>query len=400
MKVLLLTDMPPCTNYTAGIFLNHLVSMIPVEDIVCYSVLNPDLKPEILQEILNIPLKIVAKPRENWGSIRILGPLVSLVMETFTELINIPKISRDIADFARTHHVDAIWCTLEGQTMIRLARKVAELSGLPLYTHIWDTPGWWMRAWKVNSIIAKGVINEYERAIQQSKKCAVASWAMKQEYEKFFGVECVPLVGSLEKNMALPPASKLNLADGFIQIGIAGQIYARDTWDALMYALDSVNWLIRGFPVKIKVLGLWLDPALQRPQIEFLGWHSQKETIEILSQLDILYVPYWFDPVFEQEARFSFPSKVTTYLASGRPVFFHGPEYSSPGRFLEKNNVGLCCHSQDPLEIIEQLARLIDDQVYYQKITANGHTLLLEELTFDALKKSLYTFLPLEDKHE
>jgi len=400
MKVLLLTDMPPCTNYTAGIFLNHLVSMIPVEDIVCYSVLNPDLTPEIPQEILNIPLKIVAKPRENWGSVRILGPLVSLVMETFTELINIPKISRDIADFARIHHVEAIWCTLEGQTMIRLARKAAELSGLPLYTHIWDTPGWWMRAWKVNSIIAKGVINEYESAIQQSKKCGVASWAMKEEYEKTFGVECVPLVGSLEKNMALPPASKPNLADGSIQIGIAGQIYARDTWDALMDALDSVNWLIHGFPVKIKVLGLWLDPALQRPQIEFLGWHSQKETIEILSQLDILYVPYWFDPVFEQEARFSFPSKVTTYLASGRPVFFHGPEYSSPGRFLEKNNAGLCCNSLDPLEVTQQLERLIGDDVYYQKITANGHKLFLEMLTFDALKNGLYAFLPLENKDE
>jgi glycosyltransferase involved in cell wall biosynthesis len=396
MKVLLLTDMPPCTNYTAGIFLNHLVGMLPREDIVVYSVLNSELTPEIPREISGIPIKTINKPRESWGFVRMVGPLLSFVMETVITSVDIPRISADIAEFARAHQVDAIWCTLEGQTMIRLALKAAELTNLPLYTHIWDTPGWWMRAWKVNSITSRGIIQEYEKAIRLSAKCGVASWAMKAEYESSYGVECVPLVGSLEKELALPPAVRPHLEDGSIQIGIAGQIYALDTWEALIHALDSVNWTIHGLPVKIKVLGQWLNPMLKRAEIEFLGWHSQKETIEILSRFDILYAPYWFDPAFEQEARFSFPSKVTTYLAAGRPVFFHGPEYSSPGRFLDQNNAGLCCHSQNPLEIAQQLTRLISDEVYYQQVTANGHALFHEKLTLDALRESLYAFLPLE----
>ncbi len=399
MTILLLTDIPPCMNYTAGIFLNHLVNMIPENNIVCFTVLNPELKPEIPPRI-EFPIKTVDKPRENWGYISKIGPLVSFVMETLIETFSIPKISHEVAAFARAHNVDAIWCTLEGQSMIRLACQVARETNLPLYTQVWDTPGWWMRAWKVNPTSARRVIKDYEKVIQASACCGAASWAMAEEYQASFGIKCVPLVSCLEKGMALEPAREPKLTDGVLRIGLAGQIYARDTWDAFIAALDSVNWKICEYPVQIKVLGQWLDPALNRPEIEFLGWHSQQETIEILSQLDVLYCPYWFDKAFEQEARFSFPSKVTTYLAAGRPVFFHGPEYSSPGRFLKDGNAGVCCHSAAPSEIIQQLNDLIRDEKFYGAMAQNGHQLFLEKLSFEALRENLYRFLPLERQSE
>jgi glycosyltransferase involved in cell wall biosynthesis len=371
--------------------------MIPDGQVVCYSVLNPELKPEIPAETLRIPIKIVDKPKESWGFNPKFGLAISFVMETFTEVVYIPSLSRDIADFARIHHVDAIWCILEGQTMIRLARKVAKLAKLPLYTHIWDTPGWWMRGWKVNAITSRKVIAEYEKAISQSVACGVASWAMKEEYEKSFGVKCVPLVAGLEKSMAMSPSLKPNFKDGEVHIGLAGQIYARDTWDAFIAALDSINWLLNGRQVKVKVLGQWLDPILRRPSIDFLGWHSQEETVEILSQMDILYAPYWFDALFEQEARFSFPSKITTYLAAGRPVFFHGPEYSSPGKFLAKHHAGVCCYSRDEATIVEQFSKILSNEEQYQTITHSAHRAFMESLSFDVLKRNLYDFLPIHD---
>lgn len=397
MKVLLLTDMPPCINYTAGIFLDHLVHMLPAREVVCYAVLNPELEPEIPPATKMIPIKIVDKPKENFGFSK-LGPLFSLIMESFVETISIPRISRDIVEYVKEHQVDVLWCILEGQTMIRLARVVARLAHLPLYTHIWDTPSWWMRAWKVNAFTSKRVVEEYEKAVAESVKCGVASWAMKEEYEKAFGVECVPLVAGLKKEMALRPAQRPNFKNGEVQIGLAGQIYARDTWDALINALDSVNWAINDLPVRIKVLGQWLDPTLHRSSIEFLGWHSQKEAIDILSQMDLLYAPYWFDKTFEMEARYSFPSKITTYLASGRPVFFHGPKYSSPGQFLEKHNAGICCYSNNEADIVYQLKQVLNNNDLYRTITFNGYFAFIENLTFDALKDNLYKFLPIDKR--
>ena len=57
-----------------------------------------------------------------------------------------------------------------------------------------------------------------------------------------------------------------------------------------------------------------------------------------LRTADLLYCPYWFDPGFERPCRLSFPSKLSTYLKTGVPVLFHGPEYASPRIFLEQND--------------------------------------------------------------
>jgi hypothetical protein len=43
------------------------------------------------------------------------------------------------------------------------------------------------------------------------------------------------------------------------------------------------------------------------------------------------------------------------YLAAGRPIVFHGPERSTPTRFLERWPVGVPCHSLDPRAIGDAL---------------------------------------------
>jgi glycosyltransferase involved in cell wall biosynthesis len=128
-------------------------------------------------------------------------------------------------------------------------------------------------------------------------------------------------------------------------------------------------------------------------RIEFLGWHSQVETIELLSEADILYCPYWFDPVFVTEARLCFPSKLITYLAAGRPVLFHGPSYASPARFLKEHNAALFCHSLVPSEVAAALQLLVLDKDLYRQTADNGRKAFEEHLTLAAAKKSFFEFL-------
>jgi hypothetical protein len=127
--------------------------------------------------------------------------------------------------------------------------------------------------------------------------------------------------------------------------------------------------------------------------VEYLGWHSQEETIKLLSEVDVLYCPYWFDPAFYDESRLSFPSKLTTYLAAGRPVFFHGPEYASPAEFLKARNAAECCFSLDSAAIIASLTKLAVDETYYQQTAQNGHKAFMDCLTMPALKKNFLEFL-------
>ena len=122
--------------------------------------------------------------------------------------------------------------------------------------------------------------------------------------------------------------------------------------------------------------------------IEFLGWRSQEETLNIFANSDLLYCPYWFDPAYEVEARLSFPSKLTTYLASGRPVLFHGPAFASPALFLEQNKAAFFCYALDGKIIIEKLNEIITDGELYRLISRNGRLAFDRFLTTDCMRQA------------
>lgn len=394
MKVLLLTDVPPCTNFTAGIFLEQLLSFIPVENVACFSVINPAIDPIYPPSLVNMAFKKVSKPREDWGaSLAKLGSYRSLIMETMAGWCDIPRLVDAVDQFARNEKVDAVWCVLQGQTMIRLARPVARRLKLPLLTSIWDPPGWWMRANKVHPAISRQILSEFGSAIGGSVSTGTASWAMAKEYEEIYGAKATPFLPSLPPDLALSPAD-IPSSENHLTIGMAGQIYAQDEWNALIKALNQIDWKIDGRDVRIRLLGRWAGlGANSKMFVEFLGWHSQEETIQLLSEADVLYCPYWFDPLFQEESRLSFPSKLTTYLAAGRPVLFHGPEYASPAAFLAERNAGECCYSLDAEAIITSLTKLAQDHAYYRQTARNGSQAFMECLTTPVLRSNFMEFL-------
>jgi glycosyltransferase involved in cell wall biosynthesis len=163
-------------------------------------------------------------------------------------------------------------------------------------------------------------------------------------------------------------------------------LYSSEEWNCLMQALEGIGWMIDGRHVEVRALGrIFGINAHGERNIRFYGWRSQQETIEILSGCDVLYCPYWFSPKFEEESRLSFPSKLTSYLASGRPVLFHGPTYASPSRFLQEQQAALQCNSLNKKAIIESLQKLVRDSKLYERLTSNGnaafHAHLTEERT-------------------
>ncbi len=394
MKVLLLTDVPPCTNYTAGIFLEQMLSFLPVKDVACFAVINPSIDPIYPASLEKMVLQKANKPREDWGnSLGKFGNYRSFVMENIIKWRDIPSLVNSVANFAGSVKADMVWCVLQGQTMIRLARPVAKKLNLPLLTSIWDPPGWWMRANKVHPTIGQQVMAEFGEAIQASVSTGTASWAMAKEYEQRYSAKTTPFLPSLPLELALPPAAGPSSAKELI-IGMAGQLYAQNEWNALVQALMTVDSKIAGRQVRFRLLGRGFDlGANNKMFVEYLGWHSQAETIKLLSEADILYCPYWFDLVFREESRLSFPSKLTSYLATGRAVMFHGPEYASPGIFLKEWSAGECCYSLETDAIITSLTKLATDEAFYQETVQNGAKAFVECLTMPVLRKNFLEFL-------
>lgn len=395
-KLLLVTDIPPTPAYTAGIVLEQLCSFIPSSQLACFVVANPGLTDlKISDSLLDIPYRQAKKPREY--AVRIgpgkVGATTALVHERWTKATAIPPLVNQVAKFAREVEATCLWVVLQGQTMIRLARPLAEKTGLPLLTEVWDPPAWWLRDRGMEKYTTRQVLKEFERVLSMSKRCATASIPMAERYQRYFKVDSIPFLPSLDRSCVVPSVREKSRDEDFV-ISLSGQIYAQEEWNNLLGALNLAGWKIGDRNVRVRVYGRSFNLATNTPvHIEFCGWHSQADLISKLTESDVLYCPYWFSPLFEDESRLSFPSKLTSYLTTRRPVFFHGPEYAAPAQFLKYNRAGYVCDSLDPKKILQGLEKLAEDQKYASEVAENGVQAFYNHLTLDHLKVSFLKFI-------
>jgi glycosyltransferase involved in cell wall biosynthesis len=387
-RILLLSVVPPNTRYTGGLMLHSMCQSLKADNLSCFSVLNPRMKVEMHPELEGIPYKAVLRPREAQTRHlpRRLGSLECYFKETYTASVTVPQLAEQVRQFIKETKPELIFCTLEGQTMIRLADQIQKTVPLPMVTQVWDPPQWWMRSNSVDGWSVNGVLKTFSSVLKNSQAVAAASWSMAETYNREHGCKAIPVVPGLPQTWAKQPATRLNDSNKLV-IGFAGQMYSKDEWNALLETLDALDWKVEGRDVEIKMLGREFElEGFNKRNIQYLGWRDQLESIEILSQCDILYCPYFFDRQLESTARLSFPSKLTTYLASGRPVLLHGPEYSSPFKFLKEHDAGMLCHGLAKSAISNALSRLVRDTDRYAQVAQNGHKAFAQNLTDEHMR--------------
>lgn len=399
-KILLLSPVPPCSNYSGGLVLEHLAHFLPKGSLVCFAVMNKELHPSIPAELNWIPVQYYNKPNEGWPNFRWgIGPTISFLGETYIRTIVLKRIIRQIVAFAQKHKVNYLWSILDGQTTINLAVPVAKKLNVPLVTEIWDPPEWYLKVNNLDKISRAIVLKNFTSALRLSRKVGAASRKMAKKYADDYGVKAIPFLPSIEEHLTCQPAKSLHASKKLI-IAVAGQLYSKNEWNSLIEALHLANWQIANRQVKVRLLGNWIamDEVYKKVNIEYLGWCSQEETVKIMHDSDILYCPYMFDPEYKKVAQLSFPSKLATYLASGRPVFFHGPKYSSPGIFLKEYNAGMLCETLESKKILQMLTQLVKDQKLYASLCINGHQTFQQYLTRQVLRKNFAKFLDLEEE--
>ncbi len=402
MRILLLSVTAPNTRYTGALMLHSMFKAVPLRNLSCFAIKVPRISPAIGDEYKDVPYQVINKPPESQkrhlpGKF---GSLESFARERAIKEFTIPQITSKVLNFIDEQKPDLIWCTLEGQTMIRIASILQKRLTLPMVTQVWDPPEWWMHDNGVEKWTRSEVLKTFASVLKEADVVATASWSMAEQYTRQFGCRTVPVLPGLPGAWAHAPKNELNDAKT-LKIGFAGQMYSEKEWEHLQEALDAVDWTIEGRQVEIVMMGrLFHLSSFHKRNIRYLGWCNQQETLEILSKCDILYCPYWFDGDFESPARLSFPSKLSTYLAAGRPILFHGPEYSSPCKFLKENDAAMLCHGLSKSAILNGLNQLVYDKERYFELAKNGARTFREHLTDDRMTGQFLQALTLAQKEK
>lgn len=392
--ILLLSDIGPCSNYTGGVVLAQQCRLLPPGELVAFIVQNRWLKPEPYADLAHLPTATVRKPDElyeptQWKR----GPVAAKLTEYYRSTVVRDRLVAQAVAYGRKHRVRGVWAVLEGQTVVRMAARVAKRLKVPLYSQVWDPISWWLQAHYVDRWNSDRTEADFRHALQISRSTAAPSWAMAEHLRQTYGVQSLPLIASYDRSQAHPP-SLAPKNPGELVIAIVGQLYAADAWRQFLAMLRAAEWRVAGRNVRILYFGRTAPAGVPADRLKDAGWAGTGEIIQALArEADICYCPYPFTPDLEETARLSFPSKAVMYMAAGKPVFFHGPHYSSPAKYFAGNHAAAVCASMDPYVIHGMFRWLVNDTDEYAATAAKAHAAFLNDFTLDRLQAAFDEFL-------
>ena len=351
-------------------------------------------------EWLGIPVGYADHPREHgiqrFG--RTIAMASALPLHAYIRRILVPRLVEEAVRFGRAQQAELVWTLLDSPTLMAVAWRAARRLKLPLVVSVLDPPERWTSELRFAAITEKAMLAEFERSLRAACRVAVISEGMQTEYRRRFGLDSILLRHGIHPSLVQSPVCRPQPGRQLI-IGLAGSIYARDARTTLFRALESTGWNIAGRAVRLRILGNEFDVQVaSHADIEFLGWRSVPETIRLLSGCDLLYLPYWFDPKFRHSAQLCFPTKLTAYLAAGRPVLVHAPFDSAPAKFLDHFTVGEVCDSLEPNDLLAACTRLLNDEERYRSATAAAENAIREELGLHVFLRRLAELLGGDDE--
>lgn len=398
MKIMLFSDITPCKNYTAGIVLNILCDFLidSGHELCCFTVMDKQLDAKIPEDKLSkMQFENVDKPRENWGH-SILKGVASFVGNNFEADFRLPQIAKQASAFAKKHGTELIWSVVQGQTMIKLTEPVANNAGLPYVIQVWDPPEWWMMENKFDRFTTRSVMKAFASALHNSQCCLAASWTMSTEYERLYNCKAVPVILGFSEDRV---KRKGNRKEKQFVIAFSGQIYAAEEFNSLLKAINLMHWEYKGKKIVVRLYGRYFHLNFDsESNLEIRGWMNQDELLPELADADLLYCPYWFSERYILPTSLSFPSKLSTYLKTGRPVLVHAPEYASPRKFLVEHGAGYVCDSINPEIIRDTLISIMEQSEEARSIVGEqGYQAFLQSLTTEHMRRSFLHALNLDD---
>lgn len=397
MNILLFSDVPPCTNYSAGIVLEKLCNFLLDQghQVNSFAVKKREVTPEIPERLKRqMKFREAEKPEENWG-----GGWRSYVMNGLMARTRLPRITEQAAAFAKETGAEMLWIAEQGQSIILQARPLAKATGLPYVIQTWDSPEWWMQANCYDEKTKAKVMQEYGAALHEAECFIAASWNMEREFKEKYQCKRAKAVVLGLPVEELPPVER---DPEKIVIAMAGQIYATKEFEALVKALDAMQWRFGGQAIFLDMYVRYLPhldlEAPLPPNIRLKGWRVQSELQYELKKADLLYCPYWFDESYKIVAHTSFPNKLCTYLSVGVPAVVHAPEYSSIAQFAKEHNAAYVIGTNDQAGVQRALERILGDP-HREDMARRGLAALKRCLTDDVMYRDFFDALgiPLDE---
>jgi hypothetical protein len=215
------------------------------------------------------------------------------------------------------------------------AFEVAEQLGLPFVLNVHDDLSYNL----AGVPYLPRALDRLGHVWRQAPARVVISEAMGQEYDRRYGTRPHVVVTDGLRSVAASARQPEGLRVYFM-----GSIHLsyEANFGVLFDALRRVKAETPTLPVSLTVRGGFPFPVRSDGvAVEVRPWGSQAEVEADMAEADVLYFPLPFEPRYAAFARFSLSTKLVSYLGSGVPILYHGPEDAAAGRLLARHDAAV-----------------------------------------------------------
>lgn len=129
------------------------------------------------------------------------------------------------------------------------------------------------------------------------------------------------------------------------------------------------------------------------PWLEVLPYADEATVDADIDQSDLLYLPLPFTTEHALFTNFSLSTKMVSYLAAARPIFFHGPPESAAGQLLNSTNSAFVCDSPDLANVHNCLHAVMEDPSQFDSIISNATSLAETHFSLPEIRKRFWAVI-------
>jgi UDP-N-acetylglucosamine:LPS N-acetylglucosamine transferase len=218
--------------------------------------------------------------------------------------------------------------------------------------------------WAYDRIYYRFAKETEESIFRRSKSVIVPNEFLSDEYFNRFGIKSIIIRNPLETGFFAVQCDEPE--HDTIKIVYAGSIYEVhfDAFKALIQALNRI---------KNAELHIYTNQSLENlkkegissPQVFFHNSVPYADIPKLYQCSDILYLPLAFNsPYPETTIRTSSPGKMGEYLATGKPILVHAPDYSFLAWYFRKNSCGVVVDGLEPGQIVDGIFKALNGTDY------------------------------------
>jgi glycosyltransferase involved in cell wall biosynthesis len=283
-----------------------------------------------------------------------------------------------LREWALDYKPDLVYSMLGNVRLIKLATRIARACSVPLLPHFTDD--WAATLYSHGELfgLADRTLRVVMRKLIQLAPFGLGiSQEMARAYERRYEIPFSVVTNCVDDTLFAAP---LTFPDHGSEINIvyAGGLYL-ERWRTLETVASAVEVLRRsGVPVRLTIYcppgheARYGHAFADRPGVRLGGSIDPDRIPALLQSADVLVHVESFSEKLRQYTRYSLSTKLPQYLATGRPIFAHGPGDGASMAHIRDAHAGLVVARNDVAEVVASLRELSVNPGRREEMGKNG----------------------------